>query len=574
MKTTIKTAIFALALAVTVSASAASYQFNTNLKVGSRGADVTALQDFLTATGHYTYGVSTGYFGNVTKAAVAAYQSAKGISPAVGFFGPLTRASVNGSSIVNPGTPTTPTTPVLNGQEGFGDFRLSPSPVNDTNIQRNSDVAVYGVEVKAKNADISVERITLDVKVATDALYASTENPSTLINKITIKDGSTVLATIPVNSSTFSKISGTSDYYVQISGLSTRVAKDTIKTFTASFDTNSIDSPRYVKVSVSDTGVRVVDGRGISTYNKGLIGTREHVFKKPGASTLAVKTDAVTLYASNYRVNTTSNGAEKALTSTFAVKSETGPSKLTTVTVKAISTGSNPTNIYLYQGSTLLDARTASTTGASTTEAVFDIENSNVVVAQDTTSTFTVKVDMPATTVNGSVVTTEVTAVTFDKADGSSSSATIGTNKGPYNFFASIVPMFAKTSSTIAVSSGTDAKGVSATADIRLNLTAVGGDIKVSSTTAVIGLKNASTNALVATSSVAVKPADSNLAYFTDGAVKAVTLSDVYASSTVTSTTNLKAFVQSVTYYIGNTPYTLSEGLEAFDSDNSQTFNK
>ena len=237
MKTILKSAIFALALAVSVGASAEGYMFTKSLKMGMRGADVTALQDRLTAEGFYTYGVSTGYFGMVTKKAVQAYQMAKNITPRSGFVGALTRASLNGSVAVTPttpGTPTTPTTPVLNGMEGLGEYRLSPSPVNDTNVQRNMDVAVYGVEVKAKNADVSVERLTLDVSVNSGTLVSpSLENPSTLINSITVKDGSTVLATIPVNSSTFSKYTSTAgSYYVQISGLSTKVAKDTIKTFT------------------------------------------------------------------------------------------------------------------------------------------------------------------------------------------------------------------------------------------------------------------------------------------------------------------------------------------------------
>lgn len=562
MKTTIKSAIIALALAVTVSASAEGYMFNTNLKKGMRSADVTALQTRLGVT------PATGYFGNLTLAAVKAYQTANGISPVSGFVGPLTRASLNGSAPVVPGTPSTPV--VLNGQEGFAEYRLSPSPVNDTNIQRNTDVAVYGVEFKAKNADVSVERLTLDVSVDNNGSF---ENPSTLINSISVKDGSTVLATLPVNSSTFSKYTGTTNYYVQISGLSTKVSKDTIKTLTVSFNTNSIDTSRTVVVNVAANGARVVDGRGISTYNGSSITARTHVFKKPGASTLTLKTDAVTLYASNYRVNTTSNGTEKALTSTFAVKSESGPSKLTGVTVTAATSsgGTMPTNMYLYQGSTLLDARTVPATGV----VVFDIENSNVSVAQDTTSTFTVKVDMPSTTIAGSVVRTTVSAVAFDKADGSSATAS-GSVAGPWNFFSSVVPVFAKTSSTVTVTSGTDAKGVSATADIRLTLTATGGDISVASTTAVIGLKDASTGAVVATSSVAVTPAESGLTYFADGAAKSVTISKVFASSSIDATRNLKAFLSSVTYATttGGTAYALTAGFEPFDSDNSATFNK
>lgn len=69
-----------------------SYQFTRDLQAGSRGADVTALQNLL--------GVSpaTGHFGALTKAAVIRYQMNKGISPATGYVGAKTRASLNAAA--------------------------------------------------------------------------------------------------------------------------------------------------------------------------------------------------------------------------------------------------------------------------------------------------------------------------------------------------------------------------------------------------------------------------------------------------------------------------------------------
>src|SRR3989338_5391210 len=67
--------------------------FTRSLTVGSRGDDVTCLQKYLTSTGHYTYsGGATGYFGSITRTAIAAFQSANGVSPAVGYFGSISRA--------------------------------------------------------------------------------------------------------------------------------------------------------------------------------------------------------------------------------------------------------------------------------------------------------------------------------------------------------------------------------------------------------------------------------------------------------------------------------------------------
>lgn len=94
----------------TVSATA-KHVFSANLTVGSKGDDVTALQTFLVSGGYLVMpvGVSMGHFGNLTKAAVTKWQAASGISPAVGYFGPISRAAMNAAKTTT--TATTATTP-------------------------------------------------------------------------------------------------------------------------------------------------------------------------------------------------------------------------------------------------------------------------------------------------------------------------------------------------------------------------------------------------------------------------------------------------------------------------------
>src|SRR3989339_765642 len=65
--------------------------FTRSLTVGSRGDDVTCLQNYLKGAGHLSVS-ATGYFGSLTKAAAASWQSANGVSPAVGYFGSISRA--------------------------------------------------------------------------------------------------------------------------------------------------------------------------------------------------------------------------------------------------------------------------------------------------------------------------------------------------------------------------------------------------------------------------------------------------------------------------------------------------
>lgn len=70
--------------------------FNVNLTIGSRGADVISLQQILVAKGFLQMpsGVLYGYFGPLTRAAVARWQAANEIIPPAGFFGPISRATI------------------------------------------------------------------------------------------------------------------------------------------------------------------------------------------------------------------------------------------------------------------------------------------------------------------------------------------------------------------------------------------------------------------------------------------------------------------------------------------------
>lgn len=112
-------AVLALAGGTTTTTMTSGYQFNTNMTVGSTGADVKQLQMVLNSdaatqvsvSGAGSPGNETMYFGPATKAAVIKYQTKHNISPQSGYVGPLTRASLNAMST----TTTTPTTPTQTG---------------------------------------------------------------------------------------------------------------------------------------------------------------------------------------------------------------------------------------------------------------------------------------------------------------------------------------------------------------------------------------------------------------------------------------------------------------------------
>ncbi|MBI4136066.1 MAG: peptidoglycan-binding protein [Candidatus Vogelbacteria bacterium] len=81
--------------------------FTQNLTIGSSGAEVTCLQNYLISGDYSIPAGATGYFGPQTQSAVAAWQRANAVSPASGLFGPISRAAYNSMAGV--------TTPPLSG---------------------------------------------------------------------------------------------------------------------------------------------------------------------------------------------------------------------------------------------------------------------------------------------------------------------------------------------------------------------------------------------------------------------------------------------------------------------------
>ncbi|MDO8499633.1 MAG: peptidoglycan-binding protein [bacterium] len=74
--------------------SAASVQFTKAMSVGSKGAEVVALQQLLRQLGYFTYPTDTGTYGAATREAVRKFQKANGIAQ-VGHVGPATLKALN-----------------------------------------------------------------------------------------------------------------------------------------------------------------------------------------------------------------------------------------------------------------------------------------------------------------------------------------------------------------------------------------------------------------------------------------------------------------------------------------------
>ncbi len=131
--------------------SSASATFSMDLTLGSTGSDVTALQNWLISKGYSIPAGATGYFGAQTQAALAAYQAANGISPAAGYFGPITRAKVNAAGgSTSGGNDDDSSSGDLSGGAGSIDDATFLSGINNEEVgEDEEDVEVIGLEIEA-----------------------------------------------------------------------------------------------------------------------------------------------------------------------------------------------------------------------------------------------------------------------------------------------------------------------------------------------------------------------------------------------------------------------------------------
>lgn len=125
----------ALCVGLAVPQSASAETFNRQMQSGMTGTDISSLQTFLAQdVSLYPQGLVTGYFGFLTKSAVANFQSRNNL-PAVGRVGPATL-------------------PILNAQYQTG-MNNGGGMVSTNSDGRSATIASVGVSTNNNSAQIS-----------------------------------------------------------------------------------------------------------------------------------------------------------------------------------------------------------------------------------------------------------------------------------------------------------------------------------------------------------------------------------------------------------------------------------
>ncbi len=440
--------------AVSSSATVSGYTFSSDLTVGSTGDAVTALQNAL--------GVSpaTGYFGAITKAAVQSYQTAHGIS-STGYFGPLTRASLNGSATSGSTTTGGSSAVVNSGVEGT--LTADKASISNSTVYEGDTMhPVLGIKLQARLSDINVQRIRLNLGADT-TIYTKAFKTAYVTD-----DSGRVLAQADLNSNTVVKDG--SSYILTFGGFNYTVAKDATKylwikvdaysSFKTTGSGNCATIGGSCTITLATDGVRGTDGAGFDQY-----AGDTSVSQNLSLTGSLIDSASVDLSVNSANFKSTEVVADQGAANNeldglpllaFDLRANKDQVKVTDITV-GITNGGNVPTVYLYDGSTLIQTESGSTSVAFT-----DIDN--LYIAKDSTRTLTVKADIRNATTSAVSYTASVTAARAENSQGSTVNDS-GTPSGEPMYVRSIGPVFALNGITV----GNVAKNTSDTAQQHLH---------------------------------------------------------------------------------------------------------
>lgn len=280
---------FALVFTMTAKATstkAAACTFTRSLTTNMSGADVTCLQTYLMGAGFSIPAGATGYFGGQTKAAVMAWQSANGVMPAAGYFGPISQAKymavAGGSTTTTPtpgcpagamfnsmtGAPCTGSTgsTTLEGTDGQIDNTSKISSYNNEEAgEGQDDVKVMGFEVETTtDGDIALKSMKLEFDPTTTS---GSDHLDDYITGVSIWKGSTKIGSADVSDFT----ENNNIYTKTVTLNNVKVSADTTEKFYVTVDVvNNLDSADESgdAWSLDVVSMRYMDGSGVvDTYD-------------------------------------------------------------------------------------------------------------------------------------------------------------------------------------------------------------------------------------------------------------------------------------------------------------------
>ncbi len=415
MKKLVIASVLALAVVLVGASAAQAYTFSKYLTVGSTGADVSALQQWLIDSGFDIPSIKSGaaqkgYFGQQTKSAVVKYQASVGL-PNTGFVGPLTVAKLNGtgSVAVTPAacptgytcTPTTgapvvvtpDTTTVPAGTDGSITVSLSSYASNVT-IKKGETKDLVAVKLQATAAPVAVTRF--DVRM--------NQRPWLYFGTVTLKDSNgAVIATKNLSSAAdATEITVGSDYLVRFDGINAVVTPGTDRVLVVSGTvlsvTDKLSSDVSVIVSVPNSSIRTMNGKGytdsigLGTVAQSGTTGRTATLSSTGSTGNILARIAPTTPSQRIVVTSTAGETSAVVLGKFDFKSENRSSTINTLTFSLKDNGGNRTWSSILKRVYLSDGKSTYQVDSVATSAVFS--NLTIALPQDAWTTLTLSADV------------------------------------------------------------------------------------------------------------------------------------------------------------------------------------
>ena len=416
--------------------------FTRALYPGITGSDVQCLQQYLNSVGHPVAdsgagspGHETTYYGSLTQAAVAGWQTAKGVACGAycGYFGPISQAKYaalqagtgaacgngtceagetnancpadctattcgNGTCDTGETNATCPAdcaATACEGGEGSFNVTISATPVSRT-VNAGTGLEALGIDVTAStSSDITVGSIDFQATVTAAGVG---ENPGNFIKVIKVYNSSVSDANLveTFSSPVFSQ-DAAGRWHTMLSGVDMKVAKSTTGKVLIVIDTTTtIDVNRVVTVgtypiaAASTTGIRGRDCSGIDSYRSLGATTRVLTVQQPGVATVTISQATDNPVSRLIKADVTNGVTTNETLLSLNAKATAGPAGLIRLEVGyATAAASAPAAsiFYLYDGDTMV----SSATPGATENGRATFENFVLPLEQDVTKNLKIK---------------------------------------------------------------------------------------------------------------------------------------------------------------------------------------
>jgi len=404
---------------------------------------------------------------------------------------------------------TTPTTPLSGTTEGTLTVTASATPADAQTIYAGQEkVSVASLSVKALGSDIKVDRLDINF----------TTRPWLNISTITIADAGTDIISYDVTSANTIEVTAGSSYMIRLIGLNITVPDGVTKTLTVKVNPKLVagtTTSGALTYQILANAVRGIDGASITQYAPSTALTARTFTVSSTTGAMAVSVNASNPVARAV-IGSATAATENVELLRFDIKATVNDVIVSQIMATLTDGSSVLQTLKLYDGDTLLAATSTSGSATSTFAAL------NIRVTKDTTKTLSIKGDVKiltealmdkAVSVSVPATTDGVTAAdagTFATVTGTGSTAT---GKTVYAY--TVAPSLSLVSAEIATTRAGRTDGsntISAVGKIKFNITAMGGDVYVSSSTAgvVATTTNATAGVVTAIASTAATNAETS----------------------------------------------------------------